>query len=380
MQMLVDYLNEQPENVPNSLRLAMMSGDWIPLNLPERMKALWPQAELISLGGATEASIWSIYYPIKDINPSWRSIPYGKPLANQTFYVLDDSLQACPLLVPGYLYIGGVGLARGYWGDKEKTDASFIVHPVLQKRLYKTGDLGRYLPDGNIEFLGRKDNQVKLRGFRIELGEIEAVLTQYPAVREVVTLIREDQPGNKRLVAYLVPEENSSFTQEELRDFLQTKLPDYMVPAVFMTLEALPLTPNGKVNRKALPAPTDIATDDSYIMPETDAERLIATVWQEVLNIEFDKIGIHNNFFDLGGHSLMVVQLQSKLQAIFQQDISVVELFEHPTIHSLAEYLRNKNTEISSAKNQADNRRSRKDSMKQRRQIRQKQRLTRRNQ
>ncbi len=375
MQMLVDYLNEQPEeNIANSLRLAMMSGDWIPLNLPERMKELWPQAELISLGGATEASIWSISYPIKDINPSWRSIPYGKPLANQTFYILDDSLQACPLLIPGYLYIGGKGLARGYWGDKEKTDASFIVHPILQKRLYKTGDLGRYLPDGNIEFLGRKDNQVKLRGFRIELGEIDAVLTQHPAVREVVTIIREDQPGNKRLVAYIVPEENSNLTPEELRDFLKTKLPNYMLPAVFIILEAFPLTPNGKVNRNALPAPTDVATEDSYIMPETDAERLIATVWQETLNIEFDKIGINNNFFDLGGHSLMVVQLQSKLQAIFDQDISIVELFEHPTIHSLAQYLKNKNTEISNTKNQADNRRSRKDSMKQRRKIRQKQR------
>ncbi len=298
-------------------------------------------------------------------------------MANQSFYVLDDSLQACPLLVPGYLYIGGVGLARGYWGDQKKTDASFIVHPVLKKRLYKTGDLGRYLPDGNIEFLGRKDNQVKLRGFRIELGEIDTVLTQHPAVRDVVTIIREDQPGNKHLVAYIVPvpEENSNLTPEKLREFLQTKLPDYMVPAFFMILEAFPLTPNGKINRNALPAPVNIATEDnSYIMPETDAERSIAKVWQEVLNIEFEKIGIHNNFFDLGGHSLMVVQLQSKLQAIFDQEISVVELFEHPTVHSLAQYL-TKNPEISGNKNQASSRRrNRKVSMKQQRKIRQKQR------
>ena len=205
MQMLVDYIGERPPTAPKWLRLAMMSGDWIPLNLPERMKALWPSAQIISLGGATEASIWSIYYPIDSVDPSWNSIPYGKPLTNQTFHVLNHFLEPCPVWVPGQLYIGGIGLAQGYWRDHEKTQASFIIHPHTQARLYKTGDLGRYLPDGNIEFLGREDFQVKIRGYRIELGEIEAVLKQYPGVDASVVSAVGEGGENKHLVAYVVP-------------------------------------------------------------------------------------------------------------------------------------------------------------------------------
>ncbi len=205
MQMLVDHVSKHSQKIPHSLRLVLMSGDWIPLSLPEQIKALWPQTQVISLGGATEVSIWSIYYPIDKVSPGWKSIPYGKPLANQRFYVLDQALEPCPLLVAGNLYIGGIGLARAYWGDQEKTQASFIIHPHTQERLYKTGDLGRYLLDGNIEFLGRIDHQIKLRGFRVELGEIEATLTKHPGIQEAVVILSGEKATDKRLLAYIVP-------------------------------------------------------------------------------------------------------------------------------------------------------------------------------
>ncbi|RKZ52372.1 MAG: non-ribosomal peptide synthetase, partial [Candidatus Parabeggiatoa sp. nov. 3] len=257
------------------------------------------------------------------------------------------------------------------------TAEKFIQNPFNPKeRLYKTGDLARYLPDGNIEYLGRIDNQVKMRGFRIELGEIEAVLAQYPAIREVVTIVREDQPDNKRLVAYIVPKEETALTPDELRPFLKAKLPDYMVPKAFVILEAFPLTPNGKIDRHALPAPEQVfsPTEETSIMPQTDMERSIATVWQEVLHV--DKVGIYDNFFDLGGHSLLIIQIQAKLQKAFAKQISVVELFEHPTIHALAQHFTLKQTK-QITQNRADNRRTRQTSLRQQRQARQKHRFKR---
>jgi amino acid adenylation domain-containing protein len=209
MQMLVEYLSAQPEKPPLPLRLALLSGDWLPLSLPGQIQALRSNIQMVSLGGATEASIWSIYYPIETVDPNWKSIPYGQPLKNQRFYVLNELMEHCPVWVTGQLYIGGIGLALGYWQDEEKTKASFITHPVTGERLYKTGDLGRYLPDGNIEFLGREDFQVKINGYRIELGEIEAALKQHPTIREaVVTAVGEGQKN--QLVAYVVPTQASS--------------------------------------------------------------------------------------------------------------------------------------------------------------------------
>ncbi|MDJ0598953.1 MAG: amino acid adenylation domain-containing protein [Crocosphaera sp.] len=208
MQMLVEYLTNQSQQ-PSSLRLALLSGDWLPLNLPRQIQKLGSNIQVVSLGGATEASIWSIYYPITQVDPNWKSIPYGKPLDNQQVYVLDHHLQQTPVWVTGQLYIGGMGLAKGYWEDEEKTNASFIIHPVNGEKLYKTGDLGRYLPDGNIEFLGREDFQVKINGYRIELGEIEAALKQHPTVKEaVVTTVAETQ----QLVAYIVNDGNTTST------------------------------------------------------------------------------------------------------------------------------------------------------------------------
>jgi amino acid adenylation domain-containing protein len=213
MQMLVDYQNGAPLAAP--LRLVMMSGDWIPLNLPDRIRQLWPDSQVISLGGATEASIWSIHYPIATVDPTWNSIPYGKPLTNQTYHVLNERLEPCPVWVPSQLYIGGIGLALGYWRDEEKTKASFFTHPHTGERLYKTGDLGRYLPDGNIEFLGREDFQVKIRGHRIELGEIESHLLKQPDIKETIVAAVGEGRHDKQLVAYIVSTESGNDTTTE---------------------------------------------------------------------------------------------------------------------------------------------------------------------
>jgi amino acid adenylation domain-containing protein len=261
MEMLVEYLEGRDDLLPAFLRLVLLSGDWLPVTLPDRIKSLNSGLEIVSLGGATEASIWSILYPIKEIDPTWKSIPYGKPMLNQRFYVLDEALEPCPVWVPGQLYIGGIGKAQGYWRDEAKTRASFITHPRTGECLYQTGDLGRYLPDGNIEFLGREDFQVKIQGYRIELGEIESTLIQHPSVQAGVVTTVGDLHGNKRLIAYIVLEQEIVSYTEELRHFLRTKLPEYMVPSTFVKLDALPLTPNGKIDRRALPTPKQIRTD-----------------------------------------------------------------------------------------------------------------------
>ena len=225
MQMLVEYTSVQPTLLNPTLRLVLLSGDWLPLNLPQQIKALWPDVEVISLGGATEASIWSIYYPIEEVLPNWRSIPYGKPLGNQTFHVLNQWMTPSPVWVPGQLYIGGMGLAKGYWQDEHKTLNSFITHPLTQERLYKTGDLGRYLPDGNIEFLGREDFQVKINGYRIELGEIEAALMQNSLVNKAVVKAVGDSTDKKQLVAYIV----SSATLPKLPEAYQPSEKEGMI-------------------------------------------------------------------------------------------------------------------------------------------------------
>src|SRR5438874_2951337 len=221
LQMLAEYSEPHPELLNSScLRLALLSGDWIPLPLPNRIKKLIPGVEVISLGGATEASIWSIFYPIGHVDPTWTSIPYGRPLYNQRFHVLNEVLEPCPTWVPGQLYIAGIGLAKGYWHDENKTRASFIIHPRTNERLYRTGDLGRYLPDGTIEFLGREDFQVKVQGYRIELGEIEARLQEYPGVDNCAVIVRQDTAGDKRLVGYAVPKAGVELELSKIQDHL----------------------------------------------------------------------------------------------------------------------------------------------------------------
>ena len=339
MQMMVEH-NGGNKKLP-SLRKALLSGDWIPVNLPERIKALSPEIEVISLGGATEASIWSIYHPIKQVGPDWKSIPYGRPLSNQSFHVLKPDMTACPQWVPGDLYIGGKGLALGYWRDEQKTASSFIVHPKTSERLYKTGDIGRYLPDGNIEFMGREDSQVKIQGHRIELGEIEATLNQLKEVRTSVVLAMGVTAGNKKLVAYVVPStdpgDGEGMDTQALREALYRALPDYMVPHLFVEIPEIPLNPNGKVDKKALPEPED-KVEEKYIAPSSELEDAVVRIWGEVLGINKDAISINKNFFESGGNSLMIVKLKQKLRKLeYFKDISIPELFKYHTINKLVQ-------------------------------------------
>ena len=252
MEMLVNYLDITSEKLPSSLRLAILGGDWLPVSLVNRLKALSPNLSILSIGGPTETTIWNIGYLIQTVDPNWKSIPYGKPMANSKYYILNENLEDCPVWVPGQMYCAGVQLARGYWRNYEKTAANFIHHPRTGERIYRTGDLGRYLPDGNIEFLGRVDFQIKLRGYRIEAGEIESILTAYPTIQNAVVTIAETQHDQKYLIAYIVPQRGQVPNIEELRSFLDKKLPSYMIPSDFQLLDGLPLTANGKVDRRAL--------------------------------------------------------------------------------------------------------------------------------
>lgn len=339
MQMMVDCAANEFGALGN-LRLILLSGDWLPLTLPTLIKDLVEDVQLISLGGATEASIWSIFYPIQEVNPSWKSIPYGRPMDNQGFHVLNESLASCPVWVPGQLYISGIGLAMGYWREETKTKASFITHPQTGERLYRTGDLGRYLPDGNIEFLGREDFQVKIGGYRIELGEIETVLVRHPAVGKAVVTVVGKQLNEKRLVAYVVPQQESSI--DELRCFLREHLPEYMLPSTVIFLENLPLSGNGKIDRRALPVPDSSVgeLEVDYVAPQNDIEQTIAIIWQDVLKLE--KVGVNSNFFEIGGNSLLITKVYSQLKSILPdmvESILLVDLFKYPTICSLAKYL-----------------------------------------
>ncbi|MEC4812893.1 MAG: amino acid adenylation domain-containing protein [Scytonema sp. PMC 1069.18] len=361
MQMLVEYASGHPEVAFNTLRLVLLSGDWIPLSLPDQIRALSFEVKVISLGGATEASIWSILYPIEEVNSTRKSIPYGRPMANQRFYVLNETLEPCPVWVPGQLYIGGIGLAKGYWKDEEKTKASFIIHPQTQEQLYKTGDWGRYLPDGHIEFLGREDFQIKINGYRVELGEIEAALKQHSAIQEAIATVVEEERG-KVLIGYVVPKpgkESEIFdvphtdsqpkpntTGSELRRFLKQKLPEYMIPSAFMLLESLPLTPNGKVDRQALPVPdcTKPELEKTFVAPRDRIEELLAATWTEVFQLE--RISIYDDFFELGGDSFLALQLISKINQKLGTNLSLGILFQQPTLAELANFI-TKNTDTS---------------------------------
>ncbi len=320
-----------------SLKHVFCSGEALSHDLEQRFFER-STAALHNLYGPTEASIDVTAWECRKYSNS-TTVPIGKPIANTEIYILDSHLNPVPIGVAGELHVGGAGLARGYLNRPELTAEKFIPNPFgaePQSRLYKTGDLGRYLPDGNIEFLGRIDNQVKIRGYRIELGEIETVLGQHPIVREAVVLAREDSPGDKRLVAYLVGASGSIPSVSELRGFLQQKLPEYMVPSAFLFLDSLPLTPNGKVDRKALPAPDQSRPEleHSYTAPRTPVEELLANIWAEVLKL--DKIGIHDNFFQLGGHSLIATQVVSRIRTRLSCDLPLRALFESPTVAELA--------------------------------------------
>jgi acyl-coenzyme A synthetase/AMP-(fatty) acid ligase/acyl carrier protein len=269
------------------------------------------------------------------------STPIGRPIPNMQVYALDRNLQPVPIGARGELYLGGAGLARGYLDRADLTAEKFIPHPFSEaagERLYRTGDLVRFLPDGALEFLGRIDDQVKIRGYRIECGEVESVLSQHEGVREAVVMAREDIPGDKRLVAYYVAfSDLGMVTHGELRNFLKERLPEYMVPSLFVELEVLPLTLNGKVDRRALPAPDKTRPElkAAFVAPRTPAEERLAAICAEVLGLE--RVGVHDHFFELGGHSLLATQVVSRVRQAFEIELPLRSLFETPTVAGLAE-------------------------------------------
>ncbi len=300
-----------------------------------------PNVHLINEYGPTETVVGCCVYDIPVEKEIPENVPIGRAIANTQLYVLDPDHQPIPVGVAGELYIGGAGLARGYLSRPELTAERFIPNPFSEapgSRLYRTGDLCRWLPDGNLEFLGRLDHQVKIRGYRIELGEIESALLSHGQVREAVALAREDQPGDKRLVAYVAPADDTNVSAATLRDHLQAALPPYMVPAAFVFLDALPLTPNGKLDRKALPTPDEhLELEGQYVPPRNPVEEQLCGIWQEVLRVE--RVGVQDNFFHLGGHSLLATQVVSRVRGSFQVELPVAALFTGPTVAELAQSL-----------------------------------------
>ncbi|OBQ12654.1 amino acid adenylation domain-containing protein [Anabaena sp. AL09] len=329
------------DTIPQGLlgiKQLLIGGESLSINHVRRALELLPKTKIINGYGPSECTVFICCYPIpQQLAENVHSIPIGKPIGDRTVYILDTHLHRVPIGVPGELYVGGASVARGYLNQPILTSEKFISNPVIAgDTLYKTGDLVRRLPDGNIEFIGRIDTQVKLRGFRIELAEIEEVLIQHRDIQQVVVIAREDEPGNKLLVAYLVAQNNVP-TPSTLRNFLKSKLPDYMIPAAFVFLENLPLTANGKINRRALPVPdtSQRNLEVDFVLPSTDTEQELADIWTEVLKLK--QVGINDNFFELGGHSLVATQVISRLREVFFLDFPLRYLFENPTIAELAQ-------------------------------------------
>jgi len=356
---LLDYISRLSTHerwLPN-LKWMMVTGESASVELVNQWLRLYPSIPVVNAYGPTEAADDITQFIVeKSLPENQRTVPIGKPLANLNIYILNGEMQLVPIGVPGEICVSGFGVGLGYWKNEEKTKLSFVPNPFPttakslpgtdRDLIYKTGDLGRWLPDGTIEFLGRIDHQVKIRGFRIELGEIEALLNQHPSVRETVVVVQEDSLGEKRLVAYVVPstaglEQNRSLDGSELmsqrRNFLKQRLPEYMIPSAFVQLEALPLTPSGKVDKRSLPAPdwSQRNPEQTYSVPRTPFEEVIAGIWTQVLGVQ--PVGINDNFFELGGHSLSATQLISRLRNVFQVELPLRHIFEYPTVASLAD-------------------------------------------
>ena len=337
------------DTIPEALlevKQLIIGGETLSVSHVRRALDLLPQTQIINGYGPSECTVFTSCYVIpKQLDQNVNSIPIGKPIGDRRVYLLDHNLQLVPIGVPGEVYIGGKSVARGYLNQPILTHEKFIDNPFLaEDSLYKTGDLVRRLNDGNLEFLGRIDNQVKIRGFRVELGEIETVLTNYSEIREAIVTIREDVPGNKSLVAYLVPQ-NYQLVARDVRSYLSQKLPNYMIPNAFVFLDKFPLTANGKINRLGLPA-ADISQQNfgvEFVAPRTSTERELVTIWTEVLQLT--KVGIYDNFFELGGHSLLATQLISRLKETFEIEFPFRYLFENPTIGQLANKVVNQQIE-----------------------------------
>ncbi|MEG4227988.1 amino acid adenylation domain-containing protein [Microcoleus sp. N9_B2] len=341
--------SSQPKSILPGKRL-ILGGEAANRSLIKILRNLAPSCSVFNHYGPTETTVGVLTYQVEfdKTGCDFETVPLGLPIANTRIYILDSYLQSVPIGVPGELYVGGDNLARGYLNRPELTAEKFIRNPFdtqAKTRLYKTGDLARYLPDGNIEFIGRIDSQVKIRGFRIELGEIEAVLGQHPDIAQAVVVAPEDEMAQKRLVAYLISEQKPAPSSSELRRFLATKLPEYMVPWAFVMLKSLPLTPNGKIDRRSLPEPDEMRPEltENFVAPRTNIEEVLAAIWAEVLKLE--KVGIYDNFFELGGHSLLATQVISRVRQAFQVELPLHRLFESATVADFAVAIAQKQVE-----------------------------------
>ena len=327
------------KEIPENVRTINLAGEALPQRLAQLIYQQDSIEKLFNLYGPSEDTVYSTYGLVK--RDGEKAPPIGRPIPNTQVYILDTYQQPVPIGVPGELHLGGAGLTRGYLNRSDFTRKKFIPNPFSDEsntKLYKTGDLVRYLSDGNIEFIGRIDNQVKIRGFRIELGEIEAVLSQHPDVQETVVIAREDNPGNKHLVAYIIPVEQA-VEISELRRFLQQKLPEYMIPSAFVMLETISLTPNGKIDRRALPIPdsSNFSLETNFVAPRTPTEKVLADIWSNLLGVE--QIGINDNFFELGGHSLLAIQVIFQIQEKIHLEIPWKKIFELPNIKDICAYI-----------------------------------------
>jgi amino acid adenylation domain-containing protein len=352
MQMLLEHeadADQGQHSLRDTLRVIMLSGDWIPLDLPKKVSlafngksGLSSPVQLVAMGGATECSIWSNYYRVDYVEPHWKSIPYGKPLANQYYEIFDAGMQPCPDGVSGDLYIGGVGVARGYWKDSEKTQRQFVKHPASGECLYRTGDRALYWPDGNIEFLGREDDQVKIGGYRIELGDISNRLKSCDSVREALVILNKENEKTQ-LTAYFTLAEGVLISVDLIscvREQLNAQLPQYMWPEHFIVLEKFPLSRNGKVDRKALPRPETTHFSKEKKQASGELQERLTKLWQEVLSV--DDIYVNDNFFELGGNSLLVVKLNNRISKMLNVRLEVNTLVNNQTIEALDDYIRNR--------------------------------------
>ena len=337
LRVLLDQVPRLNSRLPD-LRLWISSGEVLPLDLARRFCDAFSNCTLLNLYGSSEVAADVTWHEVRNLE-GCSSVPIGKPIANVQIYILDRYMQPVPIGARGEIHVGGACLARGYWQRPELTAERFVANPFDAKNspwLYKTGDLGRYFPSGSIEYLGRSDNQIKLRGMRIELNEVEAILRKHPLLREAAVTLSGNTPELQQLIAYVVPTERAAPERSELTQFLKSRVPSYMIPSVFIPLRALPLLPNGKVDRNALPSPDEERLHSEYtiLMPRNETEAKLAVMWCEVLGRE--RIGIDQNFFDLGGHSLLGMQLFARIRRAFEVELPVRRLFEEPTIAGLA--------------------------------------------
>jgi acyl-CoA synthetase (AMP-forming)/AMP-acid ligase II/acyl carrier protein len=321
-----------------SLRTMLLGGEAVPASLINLLRKVF-KGDIYNMYGPTETTVWSTSYLIQQVGSS---VSIGRPIANTQVYMLDEGFEPVPVGEIGELFIGGDSVARGYWKRPELTAERFITLPLLSReRIYRTGDLARFLPDGNIEYFGRVDYQIKLRGHRIEPGEIEAFLEQCRGVRQAVVVLREDREGDKRLVAYLVAPAGGPESPAELRATLASKLPDYMIPSAFVFLPSFPLTDNGKIDRKALLKlpPPNLSAEAAEDATEagSEMEQIVARAWREALSVP--SVGLTDNFFDLGAHSLTVAEVQARLQQDLGREVALVDLFQFSTVAALAAHL-----------------------------------------